>query len=361
VNTELDPEEIALLRNIDEFNAKIASTGWNLREKDVKEDLSRIRLLHSSLTSVHFLHVKWNNAVVTDTRFNSVQFSQAKFSGATLEGVVFTDCSFEICSFQQATFTNCQFLNCRAEELNAKAASFEGCRFEKFNDTSGVFSSAVLRNCQFEHCHFENSSFQSAEIVSVPLRGSDLHNVVFGALKGTNLSFVDSKVEHTGFGESRYGSVVFERGTSKAVTFTGFKADSLRVQHCQRIEAFTLMDCAFQKITIADCPAVSELSIQRGRLTNVAIERCQIAYFKLQEANLSGESRFSQCQIAGLNTIKSTLVGLRIQNCLVAEYLILEGASFERLSLVGLEYAPQLQMRAAGVTYLGESARFELR
>jgi uncharacterized protein YjbI with pentapeptide repeats len=361
VNTELDPEEKALLRNIGEFNAKIASTGWHLREKDVKEDLSRIRLLNSSMDSVHFLYVNWSEAVITDTQFNGVEFTQSKFIGATFQRVTFTNCVFALSSFQRAKLRDCRFIDCRAEELNARQASFDDCSFRKLDDTSGVFSSAALRKCRFEDCRFENSSFQSTGLVSVFLRDSQLHNVVFGELQGTDLSFENSNLDHTGFGESQYGNVAFERGTNRAVTFTGFKAESLRILKSESIEAFTIMDSTLQRTLIADCLDVSELSIHRSRMANIAIERSQVAYFELNEAHLSGECRFAQTQIAGLSFARSTLVGLRIENCTIAEYLILEDASFERLVLLGVEYAPQLRLRARGVKYLGESARFESR
>jgi uncharacterized protein YjbI with pentapeptide repeats len=361
VNTELDAETIALLRNIGEFNARIATTGWHLREKDVKEDLSRIQLSNSSMNSVRFLYVNWNEAVISNTEFIGVEFTQSKFSGASLRGVTFTNCIFAICSFQKARLNDCRFIDCRSEELNARQAFFEDCLFDKFDDTSGVFGSATLRKCRFERCRLENSSFQSMEIVSVPLRDSHLHNVIFGDLKGTELTFENSKLDHTGFADGRYGNVAIERGTCRAVSFSGFKADSLRIQKCESIEAFTIMDSTLQKTSITDCPAVSEIAIQRSRLTNVAVERSQIAYLELLESHLSGECRFAQCQIVGLNMAKSTLIGLRIENCLIAEYLILEGASFERLVLLGVEYAPQLTLRAGDVKYLGESARFEPR
>lgn len=361
MNTELDPEDLKLLQNIGDFNAKYAASGWHIREKDVRGDLSRMRLLNSSMASVRVLGVQWNAAVVTNTKFMSVEFTQAKFSGATLQDVVFTDCTFSMCSLQRARLTNCRFVNCRSEELNAGQAVFLGCSFDAFKDFTGVFTGATFRSSIFERCEFKNSSFRSAQLDSLPVRHSVLHNVVFGDLKGTDLKFEESKVEQTGFSDSHFGSIAFERGSTRGVTFKAFHADSLRIQNCEKIEALGAHDSEVKRIAITDCPAVSELGLRQCRVSELFAERCQIAFLQLAETRVLASGKFSQCQLAGMNLAGSTLVGLRLENCLIADYLVLENASFERLALSGLEYGSPLKASTSGVKYLGDSARFETR
>lgn len=357
MSDELDPKDKALLEDIDAFNRAYAAAGWHIRDKVVREDLSRISL-NRSLTSVQFLHVNWQSAVLTDSRFDNVEFQQAAFTGATLHNVVFTDCKLVMCSFQKAKLTDCRFINCVAQGLNARDAVFEGCVFESFEDRSGVFGSAALRNCRFDRGRFDNTSFHSTELHAVLMKESSLVNVIFAAIRGTGLAFEGAALHNCGFEQSQYGSVTFERTNSKGVTFKGFEAENLSLRNCPMIDALTVRGSTWTAPSIQDCPAISELTIGQSWMKDLTLTRSLIAYFRIEEAQVTGDSRITDCRIVGLNLKKSTLVGTQMANCALTAYLILDDATLDALVLSGITYARGLRISSQGVKYLNGSAEF---
>jgi hypothetical protein len=68
VSDELDPNDKALLQDIQQFNRTYVAKGWHLRDKIVRQDLSRIVLSNSSMASVQFLHCDWKWATVSSSR-----------------------------------------------------------------------------------------------------------------------------------------------------------------------------------------------------------------------------------------------------------------------------------------------------
>jgi|HubBroStandDraft_1064217.scaffolds.fasta_scaffold06159_3 fluoroquinolone resistance protein len=359
--TELDPADKALLKDIQAFNQEYAAAGWHIQDKVVTEDLSRILLVRSSIASAQFLYVAWKSAILTDTHFSNVEFQQAEFAGAHLRAVTFRDCKFVVCSFAKATLTDCRFINCTSEELNARDAVFEGCQFETFADGSGVYGSASLNNCSFERSRLDNSSFYATKFNDVPLRQCELKNVIFAGIQGFGLLFEDATLFNCGFERSRYGSVTFSRGQSKGLTFNAFDSEKLAIEDCASIQALTVCDSTWTAPAIGGCPAVSELTLNRSRMKDLVIERCQIAYFEMQDTEVSGGSRIADCSIAGLNLERSSLRLLRMSNCTVAVYLIADGATMDGVVLGGLVYAPDLQFSARDVKYLNASAEFGSR
>ena len=358
MSSELDATDKELLKDIQAFNRNYSATGWHLADKVVTEDLSRIALFRSSMMSVQFLHVDWKSAMLTDCEFTNVEFQQAQFTGAKLWRVVFKDCKFVLCSFAKATLTDCSFINCTAEELNARDAEFEGCVFEGFEDDSGVYGSAALRNCRFERGRMDNSSFYSTKFNAVSVKQSTIENAIFADIQGTDLSFEDATIQDCSFEGSRFGSVTFERGQSQGVTFKEFNAEKIGIRNCAKIEALTVRDSTFAAAEILDCPSVSELTINKSQMKDLTMERNQIAYFEMEETEVSGDSRIVDCPIAGLNLQKSTLLGMTMANCAVAMYLIADGATLNGVAMDGMTYAPGLQLRTRGVNYLNGSAEF---
>lgn len=361
MSKKLDPKDKALLKDVQKFNLAYAAAGWHLQDKVVTEDLSRVVLYRSSMNAVQFLYVTWKSAVLTDTQFTNVEFQQSDFTGVTLRDVVFRNCKFVVCSFARAKLTNCRFIDCTSEELNARDATFEGCVFERFEDNSGVFGSATLHTCSFEQCRMDNTSFYSTKFEAVYLKQSACTNVSFADIHGTGLSFLDATIHNCSFTGSRYGSVTFEQGKSKGLTFKNFNPTTVVIQNCEQIEALSILDSTWSTAAITDCRKVSELTIDRSRMKDLTISLSLIAYFQMEETEVSGNSRIVKCSIAGLNLGKSTLRGLQMASCEVSRYLMVEGATLDGVVLSGITYAAGLKVSTEGVKYLNGSAEFKAR
>jgi uncharacterized protein YjbI with pentapeptide repeats len=216
-----------------------------------------------------------------------------------------------------------------------------------------------MRNCKFERSQLDNSSVHAAELVSVSFRESSLDGVIFSGLRGTHLLFVDSKVTHVGFGESQYGTVAFERGESKGITFNSFQAASVEIRNCRSIEALSVIDSSWDRTAIGNCPAISELAFTGMHLKDFSITRSQIAYCELVNTAIVGESHITSSQFAGLSLAGSTLRGVRFSGCTFADYLVLDGATLDGLVASGIVNAAGLRVMAKGVNYLNGST--ELR
>jgi uncharacterized protein YjbI with pentapeptide repeats len=358
VPEELDARDKELLKNIDQFNQTYAASGWHIQDKDISQDLSRVLLAHSSLTSSRLLHVDLESARVFDTQFTGVEFQQAKFTSAVLESVVFTGCKFLMSSFENAKVLNCRFVNCEAKDLNAKHAAFEGCSFESFKDRSGAYDEATLGHCSFDECHLYNSSFFWLKIDSVAIHKSMLEYLVFSSIKGSNLLFEEDSFENCGFSDSRFGSLILRGGKHKGVTFKAFEASNVTIEKCASSDNLSILESKWTGVRIADCPTVSELTINHSRMQDLVIERNQMAYFEMKETTVVGRSRIADCTIDGMGLDNSRLVGLEMANCRLTRYLTLDGATFDAVVLSGITYAPALRFSAQNVAYLNGSAHF---
>jgi len=352
---ELDPKDKELLQDIQAFNREYAVSGWHLQGKLVKEDLSRIALRGSSMVSVGFQYTNWRSALLTDSEFTNVEFDQCSFVEAKLRGVVFRDCVFRLVSFARATLTNCRFHNCKAEEWNARAAKLDDCTFDSCEDSSGVFGDATLTNCRWNECRWNNSSFYGTTLQTVAIKGSNIGSVIFSEIHGSDFSFEDDIIQNCSFEDSRYGSLTFERGSFRGVTFKAFHPQAVAIRNCARMEAVTVRDSVWKSPTIADCPAVFELMIDRSKMSDLVIERNQMMYFTLSRTEVYGNSRISDCLLGGWSLEGSTLLRTQIVNSTVESYLKADGATLDGVILAGVAYAPGLRRSLNGVKYLNGS------
>jgi uncharacterized protein YjbI with pentapeptide repeats len=355
---ELDARDKELLKDIDRFNQAYAAAGWHIQDKDISQDLSRILLSRSSLTSSRLLHVDLDGARVNYTQFTDVEFQQAKFTNAVLDGVVFTNCKFLMASFQNSRLTNCRFVNCESNDLNAQKATMADSQFESFHDTSGVYDGAVLTACDFDGCRMYNSSFFGSTLNNVSIRKSMVTNVVYSEIKGSDLLFEEDTLENCGLGNSRFGSVTIRGGQNKGVTFKAFRAGTVSIEKCVNSDGLTVQESHWDNAGIVDCAMLSELTINQSQVSNLVIERNQMAYFEMKMTRVSGKSRIADCTIDGMGLDESRLTGLEMASCRITRYLTLNGATADAVVLNQIAYPPDLRFSAEGVKYLNGSAQF---
>lgn len=307
------------------------------------------------MVSVVFESTNWRSALLTDSEFTNAEFGQCSFQEARLSGVVFRDCVFRFTSFAKATLTNCQFHNCKAEQWNARAAKLEGCTFDSCEDSSGVFGDATLENCRWNECRWHNSSFYGVTFQTVAVERSTIDSVIFSDIHGSDLSFEDDILQRCSFEDSRYGSLILERGSIRGVSFRAFHPQLVAIRNCARVEVLTVRDSIWRGPSIAGCRSVCELMIDQSKMSDLVIERNQIGYFTLSGTEVAGDSRISDCLLAGWNLEKSTLRRTQIVNCTIGSYLKADDATLDGVTLTGIRYAPGLRRSLGGVKYLNGS------
>jgi len=355
---ELTASEKALLADKEAFNASIAGTGWQVRDKIIREDLSKVRLVNSSLGDVQLEGAGWLEAVVSESRFTKVQFVLGEMGGAEWTNVEFENCQFEGTSFSGAKFINCRFVRCQAVGLKARDGWFENCVFEDCTDRSGVFGGSTLRMSRFEGCKLENTSIRAAEMTRVSFRNCELRLVILGELRGTNLVFLECSLRQCGFVDSEYGNIGLERCTLRQVTFDGFGAEKALVREARLVDSVTVKDCDWKLSMVLDCPAVSELQYAGARLNSWRVSGCQMAYFEVTNSEVLGESSISGCDVVGFSFEGSKATGLRLENLTLLQYIRLRGARFDGLQQAGVRYGEGVEVEANDVEYSGGSVPF---
>lgn len=354
---ELTPEEKARLKDIDAFNASIAETGWRVSEKFIRENLSRVRLVNSTLTGVEIINVEWKSAVLRDTRFTGSELTLCDFAGATLTNVVFEDCVFKSVSFSTATLEGCRFLRCRMEMLRARDAVFTKCTFENYEELSGVYGGSKLRELSFVNSKFDHTSIQMAEINRVQMKTCQFRSVIFGQITGSNLIFEGSGLNNCGFVDSTYGNLAVDRGVLRAVTFDNFAVERALFKSCPAIQSLTVLYSTWKEPVFTDCGAVTELRLDQTRLLNPSVVRCQVAFFRLMESRVAGGT-ISECQIGSADFDGTSAAGLRLEGTAFLGTLSIANATFEALTLTNVTYGPEFRARSEGVRYGERSARF---
>ena len=354
---ELTPEEKARLEDIDAFNASIAETGWQVSEKFIRENLSRVRLVNSTLTGVEIISVEWKGAVLRETRFVGSELKLCDFAGATLNNVVFEDCVFKSVSFSTAKLEKCRFLRCRMEMLKARDAEFSECTFENYEDISGVYGGSKLRELAFLNSKFDQTSIQVAEINRVQMKACQLRSVIFGQITGSNLILEASGLNNCGFVDSTFGKLAVDRGVLRAVTFDNFGVEKALFRSCPAVQSLTLLHSTWKDPVFTDCGAVTELRLDTVRLLNWSMVRCQVAFFRLTDSRVAGGA-IAECQIGSAEFDGTSAAGLRVESTAFLGTLSVANAAFEALTLTNVTYGPDLQVRGEGVRYGARSARF---
>jgi len=354
---ELDPAERAWLQDMDAFNERIASRGWHLRDKIVRENLSHIRLHNSTMDSVDIRFVEFNGASINDSQFTAVYFFQTKFEGARITGAVFTNCRFDSTSFSGAVFQDCHFVDCEAERLTARNVTFLRCTFEAFSDDSGVVGPGVFEESRFTRSALHNTGFHGMTFHSVVFEGSSLDLVIYEELKGDRLRFEASTLSQCAFGQFDFETLAFERCTIRGISLQDVHCKELNIQACESIEALSIARSTFENLVTADCPMFSEWTLRESRLMNFAVQRSHVAYWEITSSQISGDSRIAECQIAGLNLTGSALTETQFTGCDIHLYLVLNETALNGVRLNGITYG-DVRFSDAGVSYLNDSDRF---
>jgi uncharacterized protein YjbI with pentapeptide repeats len=249
-------------------------------------------------------------------------------------------------------------VNCEANDLNAQKTTLADSQFESFNDTSGVYDAAAFTACDFDGCRMYNSSFFGSTLNKLSVRKSMVKDVVYSEIKGSDLLFEEDTLENCGLGNSEFGGVTIRGGQNKGVTFKAFHAGTIRIEKCVTSDGLTVQESRWDNTGIVDCAMLSELTINQSQMSNLLIERNQMAYFEMKMTTVTGRSRIADCTIDGMGLDNSSLTHLEMANCRITRYLTLNGATADAVVLNQIAYPPDLRFSAEGVKYLNGSAQF---
>jgi len=125
--------------------------------------------------------------------------------------------SFYGCNFSHSVLTNCTIRDC----------TFELCFFDFSRHAEGLY----------ENVHAKNCVFACSEFRGVTIRGSDLIQCNFNAIRGTSVLFDDCDLFHSRFNASMVESMEITNCNVKEARFIRTSAETLQFKYANQEDA----------------------------------------------------------------------------------------------------------------------------
>ena len=357
----LRDQDLALLRDIEQFNARYAQAPWNVSDFRLDgENLSGIRLSQAGIRDA-----EWDGIVIRGGRFENATFENVTFENLEVYDtqfvhVRFVRCTFRFPRFSEVTFHNAVFEDVTMEEGKVEATLFEaGTVIRALKDQGTTFTADSFVETVFEGGTLLNTRFYDILLEDVTFQGTHLEKVNLDQVEVRNALFRDAMLDRTAFTEGYGEQVTFERCRSPhGLTFVVPRWASMTFRGGTDLQGIELGDAEIDSLTFEEVSGIVDVVVKRSKLDALHITGGRYFDFGLQQTQVAG-GRVAQATFSGLSLFGSTVANLDFRAVTVEEYLILDQASLENVRLSEMTYQKPLKVTSEGVNYVN-SDRFAL-
>jgi uncharacterized protein YjbI with pentapeptide repeats len=333
--------------------------------------------------------------VLRDRNVQGLDIHGQRFVGIRLAGVDFQDTNIAASTFAQADVEDVTFTTCTFDDVDFEGSQLKGCLFSLSQLARVRIVDSHLYDLALQDCTWKDSVFERSELSSPRTLGGSFVRSRFSALR-----WVMPELRGTCFDRAKVEELTVTGGTLGGVTFTGSQGRGLLVQGTLidgldfvlgtwtaltfdqiRGRALRLTCVDATGVSLLGCGELVGLAVAGGRVAGLAIDRCptlglvalgQVTIGNLmvsdsfidgafwQRCTLAADGSIERSRLAGLDLAHSTVDGLTISDTEFTVALGLQDASIRGLLLDRIAYAPDLELRADGVSY-GPGARFPTR
>ena len=351
---ELSERDKSLLADIEQFNATVGESGWHISDVIIEnEDLSHIRLNNSSIRNAEWIGITIQEGMIQNTSFKGVTFNSPQFSDSEFTNVQFTDCTFRYARFLGVRLTKCVFTNCKLEANEVENSLLRDCQFVGTSDDRSVFRESELHNSSFKDCVLENTSFYSGMFETITFSDSKINSVTFYDTKSHSIRFDGSTLNYTTFAKGVGEGIKFENCNSdEGLTFVGAEISDVKFERCNDLKLLTVDSSVCHNLHIHESRGLLNPAFNESKVYDLSISNSELSYFVCEESEVGNNSVISNSIIRGLSFAASKVVGLTIENSTVAEFLVLKGARFEKLTIKHITYGRPIEILDENVIYI---------
>lgn len=306
--------------------------------------------------------------------FRMAKLSATRFAGAELREVTFTYCNFNDVAFEHSRLDQCAFdfteLNhVRISDSNAaklalsactcKDVVFERSEFESATDRASTFARARWSEVRWKAPEWRATRFDKVQIDDATIAGGTLAGVTFTDAQGRGLLVQGTLVD----------GLDFVLGTWTALTFDGIRGRTLRITEvgvtglsllaCGELVGVAIAGGNVAGMAIDRCPTLGLVSFGQVSIGNLMVTDSFIDGAFWQGCTIADNSSIERSCLAGLDLFRSSVDGLVIRDTQLTTVLRLQEAQVQGLVLERVSYAPNLVVRADGLSY-GPGDRFPI-
>jgi uncharacterized protein YjbI with pentapeptide repeats len=350
--SKLDQQEKERLKDISNFNITIGQKGWHIENRILEgEDLSGIKLDNSSMKHVEMDRVDMARSEITNSIFEDVRFAGSDVSNSQIKDSEFKSCQFILTKFAATEFTGCVFRGCKTNESRMEGAVFRDCKFIDFSDDSGFFDSSRWNRCRVEKSEMLATSFYYAKLEDVDFNDVVMDGVTFSEAGFKNVTLLGATANSCDFSGSKIEKLAFQECTGEGISFFNAEMSGVKFSKCKEFKELGIIQSSGSDIMIENCEGFFEPRLSLSSFENVVISGCGMKHLILNGSRFFGRNLISDSEIDGMNWSDSETNGMTIENSGICDYLILVGASFEKLVLKDVRYAGDLKVTADSVSY----------
>ncbi len=307
--------------------------------------------------------------------FHNTRLSATAFARAALHEVTFTACTFDDVGFERSRLERCGFDFCQmgrvrivdssAAELNLQGCTwkdslFERAEFQSLVDRGGSFLRSQFGNLRLLTPELRGTRFDHAQIEDVAVVGGTLAGVTFTAARGRGMLVQSALVDGLDFVLGTWVALTFDQIHGRALRLTEVSSTGLSLLGCGELVGVAVAGGKVAGLAIDRCPTLGLVSFGHANIDNLMVSDSFIDGAFWQGCTIADNNSIERSCLAGLDLGRSSVDGLAIRDTQLTTVLGLQEARVQGLVLERVSYAPDLVVRADGLSY-GPGARFPTR
>ncbi|WP_181232814.1 pentapeptide repeat-containing protein [Enhygromyxa salina] len=306
---------------------------------------------HLRLERVQFTAAQWDRPVFRNCLLRGVSFARTTFSHARFEGVVFESCSFEGSTFEVCALDNCRFNACELRFTTMLRTQVQRCVFTDLDVTV-----LELRECDLSDSKFVTSKLHGPRVTrttaaTLELEGGELRGADLTACTLDTLRLTSVAVEGLRVIDCELGAAELHGGRVAEFSMSGTQAKRLLVRGCSELPGPRLLDCRIETLQLEACLNIPSLLIADCVLGALIADNVVLYDAAFERVEVEGHGLIRDSTVTGVLFNAGRWTHLQLTGASVKDYVAVDGAHFQLLSLEQLKVDDSLQLRLAGDTY----------
>ncbi len=329
-----------------------------LQDRSVRGlDIRGQRFAGIRLVGVDFQDTNIATSTFAQADLESVTFAACTFDDVGLEGSELDGCVFSLCQLARVRIADSRLHELTLQDCTWKDAVFERSRLSALRTLGGSFVRSRFSTLHWAMPELRGTCFDRAEVEDLTVTGGTLGGVTFTGSRGRGLLVQGTLVDGLDFVLGTWAALTFDQIRGRALRLTCVDATGVSLLGCGELVGVALAGGQVAGLAIDRCPTLGLLALSQVTIGDLMVSDSFIDGAFWQRCTLAADSSIERTRLAGLDLAYSTVDGLAISDTEFTVALGLQEARIRGLLLDRIAYAPDLELRADGVSY-GPGARF---
>lgn len=354
----LTSEEQRLLTDPAYFAQAATHSPVVIRDRSVQGlDIRGQRFVGIRLACVDFQDTSIADSTFAQADLEDVTFATCAFDDVGLEGSQLTGCLFSLAQLARVRIVDSRLCGLTLQDCTWKDSVLERSLLSSLRTLGGSFVRSRFSALRWLMPELRGTRFDRAKVEELIVIGGTLGGVTFTGSQGRGLLVQGTLVDGLDFVLGTWAALTFDQIRGRALRLTCVDATGVSLLGCGELVGVAVAGGRVEGLAIDRCPTLGLVALGQVTIGSLMISDSFIDGAFWQRCTLAADSSIARARLAGLDLAHSTVDGLAISDTEFTVALGLQDASIQGLQLDRIAYAPDLELRADGVSY-GPGARF---